>query len=159
MESFGPVFRRGSSFCLKGRSEGVAVSKVSITIIRENQLHNIDRLKARRKQFRSNLTPAEAYLWNYLKNSKLEGRKFRRQHSFGKYIMDFYCFTQKLVVELDGMYHFTEEQMKYNAERTEYLDSMGIRVIRFENAEVFEKTEEVLFKLKECFKGNHPVTS
>ena len=73
--------------------------------------------------------------------------------------MDFYCFTQKLVVELDGMYHFTEEQMKYNAERTEYLDSMGIRVIRFENAEVFEKTEEVLFKIKECFKGNHPVTS
>ena len=126
--------------------------------MRKNQLHNVDNLKQRRKNFRSNLTPAEAFLWNYLKNSQLEGRKFRRQHSFEKFVLDFYCLTEKLGVELDGMYHFTEEQIKYDEERTEYLNIMGIKVIRFENAEVFEKTEEALGKIKSCFKSNHPVT-
>ena len=127
--------------------------------MRRNQLHNVDNLKQRRKNLRSNLTPAEAFLWNYLKNSQLEGRKFRRQHSFGKFVLDFYCSTEKLGVELDGMYHFTEEQIKYDEERTEYLNKMGIKVVRFENVEVFEKTEVVLGKIKSCFKSNHPVTS
>jgi very-short-patch-repair endonuclease len=127
--------------------------------MRKNQLHNIDKLRDRRKELRSNLTPAEAFLWKHLKSSQLEGRKFRRQHSFGKFVLDFYCSSEKLGVELDGMYHFTEEQLKYDAERTEYMNSLGIRLIRFENAEVFEKTEEVLNKIKECFKSNHPVTS
>ncbi|MBN8585558.1 MAG: endonuclease domain-containing protein [Ignavibacteria bacterium] len=127
--------------------------------MRKNQLHNIDKLRDRRKELRSNLTPAEAFLWKYLKNSQLEGRKFRRQHSFGKFVIDFYCSTQKLGVELDGMYHFTEEQIKYDAERSEYMNSLGIRIIRFENAEVFEKTDEVLIKIKDCFRSNHPVTS
>ncbi|MBE2227068.1 MAG: endonuclease domain-containing protein [Ignavibacteria bacterium] len=127
--------------------------------MRKNQLHNIDKLRDRRKELRSNLTPAEAFLWKHLKSSQLEGRKFRRQHSFGKFVIDFYCSTEKLGVELDGMYHFTEEQLKYDAERTEYINSLGIRLVRFENAEVFEKTEEVLSKIKECFKSNHPVTS
>lgn len=127
--------------------------------MRKNQLHNIDKLRDRRKELRSNLTPAEAFLWKYLKNSQLEGRKFRRQHSFGKFVIDFYCSTEKLGVELDGMYHFTEEQIKYDADRTEYMNSLGIRIIRFENAEVFEKTDEVLIKIKDCFRSNHPVTS
>ena len=127
--------------------------------MRKNQLHNIDKLRDRRKELRSNLTPAEAFLWKYLKNSQLEGRKFRRQHSFGKFVIDFYCSTEKLGVELDGMYHFTEEQLKYDAERSEYMNSLGIRIIRFENAEVFEKTDEVLIKIKDCFRSNHPVTS
>jgi len=127
--------------------------------MRKNQLHNIDKLRDRRKELRSNLTPAEAFLWKHLKSSQLEGRKFRRQHSFGQFVIDFYCSTEKLGVELDGMYHFTEEQLKYDAERTEYMNSLGIRLVRFENAEVFEKTEEVLSKIKECFRSNHHVTS
>lgn len=127
--------------------------------MRKNQLRNIDKLRDRRKELRSNLTPAEAFLWKYLKNSQLEGRKFRRQHSFGKFVIDFYCSTEKLGVELDGMYHFTEEQIKFDADRTEYMNSLGIRIIRFENAEVFEKTDEVLIKIKDCFRRNHPVTS
>lgn len=127
--------------------------------MRKNQLHNIDKLRDRRKELRSNLTPAEAFLWKYLKNSQLEGRKFRRQHSFGKFVIDFYCSTEKLGVELDGMYHFTEEQIKYDTDRTEYMNSLGIRIIRFENGEVFEKTDEVLIKIKDCFRSNHPVTS
>lgn len=127
--------------------------------MRKNQLHNIDNLRERRKELRSNLTSAEAFLWKYLKSSQLEGRKFRRQHSFGKFILDFYCSTEKLGVELDGMYHFNEEQIIYDEERTKYFENMGIKVIRFENVEVFEKTEEVLSKIKNCFKSNLPVTS
>jgi len=57
------------------------------------------------------------------------------------------------------MYHFTEEQIKYDEERTKYLNNMGIKVDRFENVEVFEKTEVVLGKIKSCFKGNHPYAS
>ena len=54
------------------------------------------------------------------------------------------------------MYHFTEEQLKYDAERTEYFDSIGIKIIRFENAEVFEKTEEVLRKIRNVLKSTTP---
>ncbi|MEO8514930.1 MAG: DUF559 domain-containing protein [Ignavibacteria bacterium] len=126
--------------------------------MRKNQLHNIDKLRQRRKELRSSLTPAEAYLWTKLKGSLLNGRKFRRQHSTGKYILDFYCSSEKLCVELDGMYHFTEEGIQNDLERTEYLNLLGIRVIRFENMEIFERTEEVLGKIKSCFKSDHPVT-
>lgn len=67
--------------------------------------------------------------------------------------MDFYCSAEKLGVELDGMYHFNVEQNKYDEERTEYFKKMGIKVIRFENAEVFDKTEEVLCRIKTFLKA------
>ena len=98
------------------------------------------------------MTPAEAYLWTKLSNRKLEGRKFRRQHSLGSFVVDFYCPTEKLSVELDGMPHFTEEGIENDKMRTKYLKSIGINEIRFENAEVFERTDEVLNKIKACFK-------
>lgn len=120
-------------------------------IMRKNQLHNIDALKERRKKLRSSLTPAEAFFWKKLQNSQVEGRKFRRQHSIGAYIIDFYCSSEKLAVELDGMPHFTEEGKEHDRKRTEYLRSLGIREIRFENAEVFERTDEILEKIKKCF--------
>lgn len=109
--------------------------------MRKNQIHNINSLKDRRGELRSSLTPAEAFLWKRLQRSQLEGRKFRRQHSFGQYIMDFYCPDEKLAVELDGMQHFTEDGIKYDEARTVYLNNLGIRVIRFENAEVFDRTD------------------
>ncbi|MBL8017622.1 MAG: endonuclease domain-containing protein [Ignavibacteria bacterium] len=121
-------------------------------MILKNKLHNLEILKERRKQLRSELTPAEAFLWTRLSNSKLEGRKFRRQHSIGNYVVDFYCPAEKLSIELDGMPHFTEEGMEKDKKRTEYLASLRIKEIRFENAEVFEMTDEVLEKIKSCFK-------
>lgn len=108
---------------------------------------------------RSSLTSAEAYLWNYLKSSKLAGRKFRRQHSFDKYIIDFNCPSEKLGVELDGEVHFNSENFDYDEKRSQFLKSMGIKIIRFENEVVFNNTEYVLNVIKENFKGNHPVTS
>jgi very-short-patch-repair endonuclease len=115
-------------------------------------VHNKSKLKENRRELRSNLTSAEAFLWSKLSGNKLEGRKFRRQHSVGNYVLDFYCPSEKLAVELDGMMHFTEDGLKRDENRTAYLNLMGINVLRFENAEVFDYTEEVLNKIKNCFK-------
>jgi len=120
--------------------------------MRQNQINNIDILKSKRRMFRSGLTSAEAYLWTKLQNNKL-GRKFRRQHSIGKYVVDFYCPSEKLAIELDGIVHFTEDANKYDNERTAYLNSMGIRVLRFENWRVFDQTDEVIIEIVSHFQG------
>ena len=110
-------------------------------------------LKRHRKELRNSSTSAEATLWLSLKNKQLEGRKFRRQHSVGPYIIDFYCATEKLAIELDGEYHFTDAGFAHDERRTNYLKKFGIRVIRFENCEVFESTEEVLEKIREALES------
>ena len=71
--------------------------------------HNLNTVKYRRRSLRRKLTLAEAVLWDLLKNKKLDGRKFRRQHSIDKYIVDFYCPSERLAVELDGEHHFTDQ--------------------------------------------------
>jgi very-short-patch-repair endonuclease len=117
-----------------------------------NQINNLKILEENRKRLRRNLTPAEAFLWKHLQRSQLAGRKFRRQHSVGYYILDFYCPAEKLAVELDGAHHFTPEGMAYDEERTGYINSVGIRVVRFENKEVFDHLEGVLEEIKRNFK-------
>jgi len=69
-------------------------------------------LKEKRKILRNNPTQVEAFLWGYLRNSRCEGRKFRRQSSIKNYIVDFYCPEEKLVIELDGDFHFDAKAMK-----------------------------------------------
>lgn len=69
-----------------------------------------------------------------LSDKKL-GAKFRRQHPFGRFILDFYCHEKKLAIEIDGGYHLDEAQQQYDALRTEYLREMGVREIRFSNEE------------------------
>ena len=66
------------------------------------RLNNLPQLKHFRRKLRSHLTPAEAKLWTYLKAKQLDGHRFRRQHSIGGYILDFYCAASKLAIELDG---------------------------------------------------------
>jgi very-short-patch-repair endonuclease len=70
--------------------------------------------------------------------------KFRRQHPLGPYIVDFYCHQVRLVIEVDGGQHWDEEQRRYDARRTAYLQMKAIRVIRFSNDEVLKETEGVL---------------
>ncbi|MEW6418148.1 MAG: endonuclease domain-containing protein [Nitrospirota bacterium] len=115
------------------------------------KVHNIKKLKENRKNLRNNLTPAEARLWSFLKNSQLEDRKFRRQHSIGSYVLDFYCPKEKLCIELDGTAHYTDEGYEYDIARTEYLRTMGIRVLRFENKDVFENAEGILEEIRKNF--------
>ena len=83
----------------------------------EQGLNNHPELKTFRRELRSHLTPAEARMWTYLKNKQLDGRRFRRQHSIGGYILDFYCPSEQLAIELDGKPHFYAEAIEYDRER------------------------------------------
>src|ERR671913_107507 len=94
------------------------------------KLHTRYALKTRRKQLRRRLTPAEATLWRVLKKSQLSGRKFRRQHSVGKYVLDFYCVEEWLAIELDGQVHKNYLAEAYDEERTVFLKRAGIKVLR-----------------------------
>lgn len=73
-----------------------------------NQLFNKTKFKNFRKHLRNNFTPAEATLWQYLKNKQINGRRFRRQFGVDKYVLDFYCPAENLAVELDGEDHFSD---------------------------------------------------
>ena len=92
-------------------------------------------------------TAAERILWQALRHRGLADLKFRRQHPLGRYILDFYCHPIRLAVELDGMHHFNPKRRVYNANRTRYLESTGIRVIRFSNAKVLNDLPGVLRKI------------
>jgi very-short-patch-repair endonuclease len=111
-------------------------------------------LKSKRKHLRNNSTEAEILLWTYLKGKQLNGRKFRRQQSIGNYIVDFYCPTEKLAIELDGDFHFDEVVKKYDEKRTEFINKFSIKLIRFENQEVLYNLETVLKSIEKEFK-NH----
>src|SRR5688572_28411158 len=117
----------------------------------DEKLANKPHLKTLRKELRNNLTPAEAALWKALQRSQLDGKKFRRQHSFGKYILDFYCPEEKLAVDLDGKQHYGAAAQEADAERTALLNSHGIRVLRFENKEVFEQLDGILEEIRNAF--------
>lgn len=101
------------------------------------------------------MTEAEIVLWKYLKGFQLDGKKFRRQHSFGNYILDFYCAPLKLAIELDGASHFTEEGIAYDVTRTKFLNEHGIVVIRFENEAVLKNVQGVLDEISK-FWGTTP---
>ncbi len=89
-------------------------------------------------------TEAESFLWQRLRNRKLNGFKFRRQHPIDKYIADFYCHETKLIIEVDGEIHLNNDQIVYDKIRTEELESLGLRVIRFTNRQVLDKIDHVL---------------
>ena len=107
------------------------------------KLHNHKYLKNIRKHLRNNSTAAEAELWKIVKHSQIGGYKFRRQHSVGKYILDFYCPKLKLAIELDGEPHADLQAIARDNERDEYLAAYGISVLHFENRWVFEYPEVI----------------
>jgi very-short-patch-repair endonuclease len=117
----------------------------------KTDIHTLPELKTFRTELRKYLTPAEAAFWTIVKNSKLEGRKFRRQQSVGRYILDFYCPSERLGIELDGQVHFNEIAMEYDHERKIFLRHFGIKILRFENKLVFEEAELVVHTIKSCF--------
>ena len=96
-------------------------------------------------------TPAERKLWRKLRNDQL-GVNFRRQHPIGKYIVDFVCLQTKLVVELDGDTHATEEARGYDQERTETLAKYGFRVLRLGNRHVHNNIESAIAQIVEALK-------
>ena len=104
------------------------------------------------QQLRGSQTEAEKKLWGLLRNKQLKGKKFRRQHPIGNYILDFYCNEDKLAVELDGEIHKDEESRKYDNERTLFLKENNITVIRFWNDEVIKDAKKVLEKISQFLK-------
>ena len=113
---------------------------------------NTPPLKGRRKELRNSPTAAEAVLWRYLQRRQMLGKKFRRQFSISRYIVDFFCFECDIAVELDGAPHFRELAAEYEAERTAFLQGQGIEIIRFENRVVFENIEAVLETIREAIR-------
>ncbi|PCJ57990.1 MAG: cytosine methyltransferase [Planctomycetota bacterium] len=114
--------------------------------------HNSHSLKYLRIKLRKTLTPAEAKLWTYIQGKQLDGRKFRRQHSVGRYILDFYCPSEKLAIELDGNGHLFPSGYEKDQKRDQHLSEQGITVLRFENKLVFENSDMVLRDIKKYFK-------
>jgi len=93
------------------------------------------------RRLRKEMTDAEKALWKVLRGRQVSGLKFRRQHPFGDYILDFVCLEKKLVIEVDGGQH--GEQARYDEIRTRYLQKAGFRVLRFWNSEVLQEIEAV----------------
>ena len=99
------------------------------------------------KQLRLNMTTSEKVLWDELKEKKI-GYKFRRQHPYGKYILDFYCHELRLSIEIDGEIHSSKDQKKYDNFRTSELNRCNIKELRFTNDNVKNSLEVVLAKIK-----------
>ena len=111
-------------------------------------MHHRPILKERRRKLRREMTEAEQMLWNFLRMNSLRGMNFRRQHSIGPYIVDFYCYKYNLAIELDGFGHLKDDQAEYDKQRTEYFKQHDVRVVRFWNWEVLVKLPEVLKKIE-----------
>ena len=103
---------------------------------------------ARARELRKNMTPAEKVLWQRLRNHKLDGFYFRRQHPIKYFIADFYCAKADLIVEVDGGIHNNPVNQEWDINRTAELEKCGITVIRFTNEEVMNDTENVIRKIR-----------
>jgi len=115
--------------------------------MKQHRIH--PEIQQRALELRKSQTPAEQKLWNVLRDRRLCGYKFRRQTPISRFIVDFYCHEARLVVEVDGDVH--AGQVEYDAERTEWLEAYGYRVIRVTNQDVLYRLNDVLeFVLEAC---------
>ena len=101
-------------------------------------------LKQVARLLRTNMTDAERYLWAKIRLRQLNGYQFYRQKPIGDYIVDFFCPRAKLVIEVDGSQHFSEEMTEYDRIREGYLRGLGLRVLRFTNTDVLMRTKAVV---------------
>ncbi|WP_224485424.1 endonuclease domain-containing protein [Robertkochia aurantiaca] len=96
------------------------------------------------RELRGKMTPTENLLWNVLNEIPFRTHKFRRQHPFGHYILDFYSHQLKLSIEVDGEYHQQADQLEYDRMRTEFINFQGIKEMRFTNREIEDNLEDVI---------------
>ena len=116
-------------------------------------IYNKKSTEWKRKALRKRQTPEETIIWEILRNRKFMGIKFRRQYGFGKYIVDFYASSLRLVVEIDGNQHYTKSGLEYDKIRTDFIESFGAKVLRFKNREVKYDLDGVKSRLKEYIEG------
>ncbi len=101
------------------------------------------------KKLRKEMTPSEKILWKLLRSRSFDGFKFRRQHPIARYISDFYCHEKKLVIELDGRIHNTQESIEYDKKRTEIINENKIEILRIKNEDVLDNIEKIKRTIKE----------
>lgn len=116
------------------------------------RINNLKILKDRRKELRQKETSQEKVLWWHLKARRFK-YKFKRQHSIGGYILDFYCADKKLAIELDGEVHNTKESQEYDSLRDSFLKETGCKVLRFSNKELDSNISKVLTEIKNSLEG------
>lgn len=100
-------------------------------------------------ELRKNMTDAENKLWHYIRKEQMNGNKFRRQQPIGPYIVDFVCQPKKLVLEVDGGQHNSDECMDFDNKRTTYLNNVGYTVLRFWNNEIFDNIQGILERIND----------
>ena len=115
-----------------------------------NQPYN----KEYRRLLRHDMTPSERMLWKHISDKQLDGWRFRRQHGFGPYVLDFYCPVLKLCIEVDGEIHQRTDVVEKDKERTSFLESNGIKVIRFTNDEIENDISDVLERIRRFINNN-----
>jgi very-short-patch-repair endonuclease len=103
---------------------------------------------SRVRSLRKEPTSAERALWQALRGSALDGLRFRRQHPIDRYVADFACVSLKLVIEVDGGVHGDDEQVLRDITRTEVIESLGWRVVRFTNGQVLQEIDGVLAAIR-----------
>ncbi|CAH1385164.1 endonuclease domain-containing protein [Candidatus Nitrotoga sp. M5] len=101
-------------------------------------------LKQNSRELRSNMTDAEQKFWYRLRRKQINGWQFYRQKIIGSFIVDFYCPAARLMVELDGSQHFEPQHQATDQKRDAYLESLGLRVLRFDNRQVLLEMDAVL---------------
>lgn len=106
---------------------------------------------AKARALRKTMTPEEKMLWSRVR-VKSFGVHFRKQVPFGPYILDFFCLSKKLAIELDGDQHYKGEAQEYDAARDDFLRSHGITVLRFRNRELKTNLDGVLTVVWEACK-------
>ena len=106
------------------------------------------KITERCKNLRKNSTPQEVIFWSRVRAKRFKGLKFKRQYSLGRYIVDFICLEKKLIIELDGYQHKEENQERYDEERTEFLEKLGFKILRFWNNEINDNMEGVFIKIE-----------
>ncbi len=121
-----------------------------------DNLHKNSRASAfeNARNLRKVQTQAEEKLWKAIRNNKVCNLKFRRQHTYDNYVLDFYCHKIKLAIEVDGGIHNDPEVAVYDKVRTINLNENGITVLRFSNDEIENNIYEVLRKIKDWFEEN-----
>ncbi|WP_349927343.1 endonuclease domain-containing protein [Acinetobacter sp. A1-4-2] len=105
------------------------------------------------KSMRHTATDAENLMWQILRAKRFMNLKFRRQHVIKPYIVDFYCHEIGLVIELDGGQHGTDDALEYDAERTKFLEALGLTVLRYWNHDMLGRLDVVLEHLWQVCTG------
>jgi len=133
----------------KGRVRGILKRGFMLLPYNEN-------LKQYSQQLRKSVTDAERHLWAKIRMKQLKGYQFYRQKPIGDYIVDFFSPRAKLVIEVDGSQHFSDEMAEYDRIRDEYLGSLGLRVLRFTNTDILTHIENVVESIEGEIAGGNP---